>query len=176
MNNNTMNQTAEKSGITGGRRICLLDLNYTLVSNQMDTRMLRPFSRRMEGEEYRMDLIDAIKGDYVIIITARPDYQRVQTMQNVLKKTGWEPVEVYFNDINAEPHVFKESALKRFIFPKYGTDGSLFYAVESNPKTRAMYKKYGIHAEPYSEFIKKVGVDGKVAPAEPEMQQLSLFD
>ena len=84
MNNNTMNQTAEKSGITGGRRICLLDLNYTLVSNQMDTRMLRPFSKRME----------AIRGDYVIIITARPDYQRVQTMQNVLKKTGWEPVEV----------------------------------------------------------------------------------
>lgn len=92
--NNTMNQTAEKSSITGGRRICLLDLNYTLVSNQMDTRMLRPFSRRMEGEEYRMDLIDAIRSDYVIIVTARPDYQRVQTMQNVLKKTGWEPVEV----------------------------------------------------------------------------------
>ena len=176
MNNNTMNQTAEKSGITGGRRICLLDLNYTLVSNQMDTRMLRPFSRRMEGEEYRMDLIDAIRGDYVIIVTARPDYQRVQTMQNVLKKTGWEPEEVYFNDINAEPHVFKESALKRFIFPKYGTDGAQFYAVESNPKTRAMYKRYGIHAEPYSEFIRKVGADGKVAPAEPEMQQLSLFD
>ena len=92
-------------------------------------------------------------------------------MQNVLKKTGWEPVEVYFNDINAEPHVFKESALKRFIFPKYGTDGAQFYAVESNPKTRAMYKRYGIHAEPYSEFIRKVGADGKVAPAEPEMQQ-----
>ena len=88
MNNNTMNQTAEKSGITGGRRICLLDLNYTLVSNQMDTRMLRPFSKRMEGEEYRMDLIDAIRGDYVIIVTARPDYQRVQTMQNVLRRGG----------------------------------------------------------------------------------------
>ena len=174
--NNTMNQTADNSSITGGRRICLLDLNYTLVSNQLDTRMLRPFSRRMEGEEYRMDLIDAIRSDYVIIVTARPDYQRVQTMQNVLKKTGWEPGEGYFNDIDAEPLVFKESALKRFIFPKYGMDGSLFYAVESNPKTRAMYKRYGIQAEPYSEFIKKVGVDGKAAPAEPEMQQLSLFD
>ena len=91
--NNTMNQTAENSSITGGRRICLLDLNYTLVSNQMDTRMLRPFSKRMEGEEYRMDLIDAIRDDYVIIITARPDYQRVQTMQNSKGlsslSTGW---------------------------------------------------------------------------------------
>ena len=91
-------------------------------------------------------------------------------------------MEVYFNDIDAEPHIFKESALKRFIFPKYGMDGSQFYAVESNPKTRTMYKRYGIHAEPYSEFIKKVGADGKAAPAapeapaEPEMRQLSLFD
>lgn len=175
MNNLNMNNLENLQG----RRICLLDLNYTLVSNQAQTRMLRPFSARMAGEEYRMDLIEAIKDDYVIIVTARPDYQRVQTMENVLRKTGWKPMEVYFNDINAQPPEFKKSALERFIFPKYGTDGAQFYAVESNPKTRAMYKRYGIHAEPYSEFIKKVGVDGKAvpeAPAEPEMRQLSLFD
>lgn len=71
------------------KRICLLDLNYTLVSNQMETRMLRPFSRRMQGEEYRSDLLDAIKDDYVIIITARPNYQQKETMENVFKKTGW---------------------------------------------------------------------------------------
>lgn len=142
-----------KIATLGKRRICLLDLNYTLVANQLDTRMLRPFSRRMEGEEYRMDLIDAIRGDYVIIVTARPDYQRVQTMQNILKKTGWEPVEVYFNDIDAEPHVFKESALRRFIFPKYGRDPELYYAVESNPRTRNMYKRYGIEATPYDVFL-----------------------
>ena len=142
------------------KRICLLDLNYTLVGNQMQTRMLRPFSRRMEQEEYRTDLIEAIKDDYVIIVTARPNYQQAETMANVLKKTGWKPAEVYFNDINGEPPAFKESALKRFIFPKYGTDGSKYYAVESNPKTRAMYAKYGIEAEPYSEFIKKVNGGG----------------
>ena len=50
--------------------------------------MLRPFSRRMEGEEYRMDLIDAIKDDYVIIVTARPDYQMKETMENVKGATG----------------------------------------------------------------------------------------
>ncbi|MFR3484663.1 MAG: hypothetical protein ACLTXL_14910 [Clostridia bacterium] len=43
------------------KNICLLDLNYTLVGNQADTRMLRPFSRRMEAEEYRADLIGAIR-------------------------------------------------------------------------------------------------------------------
>ena len=32
-------------------RICLLDLNYTLVGNQMDTRYLRPFARRMQDRK-----------------------------------------------------------------------------------------------------------------------------
>lgn len=68
------------------KKICLLDLNYTLVGNQAETRMLRPFSRRMEAEEYRRDLIDAIKDDYVIIITARPDYQMRQTMENIRRE------------------------------------------------------------------------------------------
>lgn len=159
------------------KRICLLDLNYTLVSNQQDTRFLRPFTRRMEAEEYRLDLIDAIKDDYVIIITARPDYQQEQTMRNVFKKTGWQPAELYFNDINAEPPVFKESALKRFIFPKHGNDGSIYYAVESNPRTRAMYAKYGISAQPYDKFIKGVSdVVSKGADAEPTNTQMTLFD
>ena len=73
------------------KNICLLDLNYTLVGNQADTRLLRPFARRMAAEEYRADLIEAIRDDYVIIVTARPDYQMRQTMENIKKKTGWQP-------------------------------------------------------------------------------------
>ena len=99
------------------KNICLLDLNYTLVGNQADTRLLRPFTRRMAAEEYRADLIEAIRDDYVIIVTARPDYQMRQTMENIKKKTGWQPDEWYFNDINGEPPVFKERALKNWIFP-----------------------------------------------------------
>ena len=67
------------------KNICLLDLNYTLVGNQADTRLLRPFTRRMAAEEYRADLIEAIHDDYVIIVTARPDYQMRQTMENIKK-------------------------------------------------------------------------------------------
>lgn len=135
-------------------KIYLLDLNYTLVENQKETRNLRPFSARLEKEEYRKDLVDAIKDDYVIIITARPEYQGQASLENVMRKTGWNPQEAYFNDINAEPPVFKESALLRFVFPKFGTSGEQYFAIESNPKTRAMYKKYGIEAMPYEEFIK----------------------
>ena len=153
------------------KKICLLDLNYTLVGNQATTRLLRPFSRRMDAEEYRADLIDAIRDDYVIIITARPAYQMRQTMENIKRKTGWQPAEWYFNDIDADPPTFKESALRRFVFPKHGQDGAIYYAVESNPKTRAMYGRFGIQAKPYDVFIKSLG---KVPP-EPECIQESLF-
>lgn len=139
------------------KRICLLDLNYTLVGNQIETRRLRPFSRRMEAEEYRLDLIEAIRDDYVIIVTARPDHQMHQTMENIRQKTGWQPQEWYFNDIDAKPPAFKESALKRFIFPRHGqqmgAEGTFYYAVESNPRTRAMYARYEIQAAPYERFM-----------------------
>lgn len=115
-------------------KIILLDLNYTLVSNQQATRLLRPFSLRMEKEEYRKDLLDAIQDNYVVIVTARPEYQKHDTLANVWKKMNWYPAESYFNDINAEPPVFKESALRRFIFPKHGSVGSQYLAIESNPK------------------------------------------
>lgn len=176
METNNTNINNDLSKIANGKRICLLDLNYTLVSNQAQTRMLRPFSRRMEGEEYRMDLIDAIKDDYVIIVTARPDYQMKETMENVKKKTGWEPQEIYFNDINAEPPVYKESALRRFIFPKHGMNPEQFYAVESNPRTRTMYGKYQIQVAPYEKFIKGALRNDVPENREPEPQQMSLFD
>lgn len=155
------------------KRICLLDLNYTLVGNQMETRLLRPFTRRMEAEEYRADLIEAIRNDYVIIITARPDYQMKQTMENIKRKTGWMPQEWYFNDLNADPPTIKESILRRFIFPKHGADPEQFYAVESNPKTRAMYARHGITAQPYNIFIKQFG--GTPEKPEPPCEQVSLF-
>lgn len=165
----------ELSKVAGGRRICLLDLNYTLVGNQQETRMLRPFTKRMQYEEYRADLIEAVRGDYVIIITARPDHQMKATMENILSKTGWQPEECYFNDFDAEPPVFKESALKRFVFPKHGMNPIQFYAVESNPRTRAMYARYGIEAAPYDKFIRNAESYHGIKQEEPDPEQLSLF-
>lgn len=138
-------------------KVCLLDLNYTLVGNQMETRMLRPFSKRMEAEEYRLDLIEKIKKDFdiVLIITARPDYQREETMRNIQKKTGWMPDGVYFNKFNLDPPACKEKALHEYVFPMYGEDDVEYVGIESNPKTRAMYANYGIAAKPYSVYIKE---------------------
>lgn len=130
-------------------------LNYTLVSNQVATKTLRPFSRRLAAEEYRADLIEAVRGDHVILITVRPDRQQEETLANILRKTCWQPQEWYFNDIDAWPPAFKKSALQRFIFPKHGEDGRLYYAVESNSRTRTIYAKFGIAALPYEVFIQE---------------------
>ena len=154
-------------------RIILLDLNYTLVANQRQTRMIRPFSARLKAEGYRKDLIEAIKDNRVVIITARPSYQGSQTMENILRKTDLRPEEAYFNDLNLDPPSIKESILKRFVFPKYGNDGKQFFAVESNPRTRAMYARYGIPAEPYDKFIQRFPEIVKTMGDKPV--QYSLF-
>lgn len=154
-------------------KIILLDLNYTLVANQRQTRMIRPFSARLKAEEYRKDLIEVIKDNRVVIITARPSYQGSQTMENILRKTDLRPEEAYFNDLDLDPPSIKESILKRFVFPKYGNDGKQFFAVESNPRTRAMYARYGIPAEPYDRFIQRFPDIAKDTGKSPV--QYSLF-
>lgn len=154
-------------------KIILLDLNYTLVANQRQARMIRPFSARLKAEEYRKDLIEVIKDNRVVIITARPSYQGSQTMENILRKTDLRPEEAYFNDLNLDPPSIKESILKRFVFPKYGNDGKQFFAVESNPRTRAMYARYGIPAEPYDRFIQRFPDIAKDTGKSPV--QYSLF-
>lgn len=154
-------------------RIILLDLNYTLVSNQMQTRMIRPFASRLRAEEYRKDLVEAIKKNRVIIITARPSFQGSQSLENIKVKTGWQPMEAYFNDLNLDPPSIKESILQRFVFPKHGMDGKQYFAVESNPRTRAMYYRYGIPAEPYDKFIQRFPEIVRTMTNDPA--QLELF-
>lgn len=154
-------------------RIILLDLNYTLVSNQMQTRMIRPFASRLRAEEYRKDLVEAIKKNRVIIITARPSFQGSQSLENIKVKTGWQPMEAYFNDLNLDPPSIKESILQRFVFPKHGLDGKQYFAVESNPRTRAMYYRYGIPAEPYDKFIQRFPEIVRTMTNDPA--QLELF-
>ena len=137
------------------KKVCLLDLNYTLVANQMKTRMLRPFSKRIEAESYRLDLIEKIKKDFdlVLIITARPDYQREETLESIWEKTGWKPDGAYFNKYDLEPPACKERALHEYVFPIFGRVDVEYVGIESNPKTREMYAKYGIAATPYSVYI-----------------------
>lgn len=122
--------------------IILLDLNYTLVSNSNVKRS--PFSRQIDQETYRADLVEALKGHTVILVTARPDKYRLQTLRHIKEQLNWLPTSAYFNREKAFPPQAKEHYLKA-ILRKYGKDAP-YFAIESNPLTRAMYSRYGIRA------------------------------
>ncbi|KAF5079782.1 hypothetical protein DSECCO2_126280 [anaerobic digester metagenome] len=124
--------------------IILLDLNYTLVGNSSEIRYIRPYQKKIESEKYRDWLVGLIKKYYVIIITARPNYQKQVTIQSLNGKlNGWMPDEMYFQEENDRPPIAKEKLLKKYIFPKHGMQRS-YLAIESNPRTKTMYEKYNI--------------------------------
>lgn len=137
----------------------LVDLNYTLVGNspKWGAPMVFPFSKQIESETYRQWLVDFLKDKFTILITARPDRYREQTLERILTQTGWQPQEAYFAEIQATPPEIKEHLLLNYIFPKHGKTGSEYFGIESNPKTRAMYEKYAISSLKAEDFkIQKI--------------------
>lgn len=130
-------------------RIILLDLNYTLVSNS--DQKINPFQNQIRKEEYRKDLITAIKDDLVILITARPDHYKNSTLQSIKIKTGWQPANSYFNKHALPPPQCKEKILLEQLVNVYNIQ--MMLAIESNPKTRAMYNRHNIKAVTYQEFM-----------------------
>lgn len=138
----------------------LVDLNYTLVGNSPkwgDPR-ITPFSRQIEREIYRQWLVDFLRDKYAILITARPIRYKEQTLARIFSHTNWQPQESYFAEIFVPPPEIKEDLLLRYIFPKYGKNGADFFGIESNPKTRAMYGKYGILSQSQADLQKSVNI------------------
>ncbi len=133
----------------------LVDLNYTLVGNspKWGEPRITPFSRQIEQETYRQWLVDFLRDKYAILITARPNRYREQTLERIFKQTAWEPQEAYFAEISATPPEIKEDLLLRYIFPKYGRNGADFFGIESNPKTREMYSHYEIDSLKVEDFF-----------------------
>lgn len=130
--------------------IILLDLNYTLVSNS--EQKIKPFVEQIRRETYRLDLIERIKDENVLLVTARPEIHRSNTLSSIFSKTGWQPSGSYFNH-GLMPPAFKAYAFDKFISPLYGDNPDKYLAIESNPRTRAMYSKRGIKAITYIEFM-----------------------
>ena len=135
----------------------LVDLNYTLVGNspKWGEPRITPFPRQIERETYRQWLVDFLRDKYAILITARPNRYREQTLARIFSQTNWQPQEAYFAEISAPPPEIKENLLLRYIFPKHGKNGEDFFGIESNPKTRAMYGKYDIESLCFADFKKQ---------------------
>lgn len=99
--------------------------------------------------------MDFLRNKYAILITARPTRYKEQTLARIFSQTNWQPQESYFAGISAPPPEIKEDLLLRYIFPKHGKNGEVFFGIESNPKTRAMYGKYDIESLCFADFKKQ---------------------
>ncbi len=131
-------------------KIILLDLNYTLVANSKES--FGPYPDRIYRQIYEEDLIELIKDNYVILITARPYKFSYPTLRHLKETTGFE-VDEHFWNFGLQPPQLKKYWMEKEVLPKHGDNPSKYLAIESNPKTRAMYKKLGIEAAPKTDFI-----------------------
>ena len=130
--------------------VVLLDLNYTLIADQQVSKYLRPIERRVELEQYRLDLVEALAGYRVILLTARPERQKAATLAAIARRIPQLDLEAaYFNTHDEQPPDAKRRMLKTFILPD-GIRPEACFAIESNPKTRQMYAVNGIKSAPYS--------------------------
>ena len=138
--------------------IILLDLNYTLVANsELNKRSRVPYQDKILQETYRLELIELIKGHTVLLCTVRKEMYRDITLRTIAGKcAGWQPHEAYFNPTDTwHGDIVKAEYLERLIFPKYGLpDEQQYYAIESATRTRGMYKRYGIPADPVGKRMK----------------------
>lgn len=132
-------------------KIILLDLNYTLIANSYEIRNM-PLDEKIKNQKYELDLINLIKDNYVILITASPYKRSHKILRDIREKTGFVPDESYWN-FGAQPPEVKKYWMENEVIPEHGSDTSKYLAIESNPKTRNMYNKLGIEARPKTDFI-----------------------
>lgn len=134
--------------------IILLDLNNTLVAGPRKTINLpgKNYEEQILNENYRLGLIELIKGHTVVLYTVREAKYRAVTMDNISRKcNGWQPHDAYFSATKgASGSTAKGAYLRDFIFPKYGMpDQRKYYGIESDKGVRAMlWKHYRIPAHP----------------------------
>ena len=132
-------------------KIILLDLNYTLISNSWAIRYEK-FPAKINKREYEHELIELIKDNYVILITASPDYTCEDSLRHIEENTDLKIAESYWN-FGKRPPAPKRYWLENAVLPKHGSNPEKYLAIESNEKTREMYAGFGIEARPKGDFI-----------------------
>ena len=132
-------------------KIILLDLNYTLISNSWKIRH-DELPQKIFNRQYEKELVDLIKDNYVILITASPYSTSFDSLRHIEENTDLKIAESYWN-FGKRPPELKRYWLEKAVLPTHGTDPERYLAIESNPKTREMYAEFGIEARPKGDFI-----------------------
>lgn len=133
-------------------KIILLDLNYTLISNSWAIRH-DEYPEKIFNRKYEQELVNKIKDNYVILITASPYETSFDSIKHIEENTDLKIAESYWNFGNTNPPDLKEYWLKKAVLPTHGEDPSKYLAIESNEDTREMYARFGIEARPKWDFI-----------------------
>ena len=132
-------------------KIILLDLNYTLISNSWAIRFER-LPGKIEKRQYEHELVELIKDNYVILITASPYYTSFDSLKHIEENTDLKIAESYWN-FGKRPPALKKYWLEKAVLPTHGDNPEKYLAIESNEKTREMYAGFGIEARPKGDFI-----------------------
>ncbi len=132
-------------------KIILLDLNYTLISNSWEIRFDR-LPQKIYNRKYEHKLIDLIKDNYVILITASPYETSYDSLKHIKENTSLKIDESYWNFKKSPPEL-KHYWMKKAVLPTHGNNPEQYLAIESNEKTRAMYNRLGIEARSKWDFI-----------------------
>lgn len=131
------------------KRTVLLDLNYTLAICDFNDK--RSLAQRIPTEEYRTWIPELLvaEGAFVILTTARPTRWEAQTLARIADQCdGWQPDEVEFSTSGSTmPHIAKTHNLERII-ARHGQPDHTWLGLESNPRTRTVYAKYGFESLP----------------------------
>ena len=132
-------------------KIILLDLNYTLISNSWEIRYEK-LPEKINKRKYEDKLIDLIRNNYVILITASPYKTSYDSLKHIKENTDLKIAESFWN-FGKRPHELKRYWLLKAVLPTHGDEPERYLAIESNPKTRKMYEEFGIEARAKSDFI-----------------------
>lgn len=128
-------------------RIVLMDLNVALSSNFQEMRNYGFEDFVKNHEKYRKWMVELLRPEFVILITARNIKWAIPTLKRIADETEWQPDVALFNDTGYDGQdapMIKHHQLINHVFKNYGDDPSIYHAIESNSSTRSMYRKHGI--------------------------------
>ena len=128
-------------------RIILLDFFHTLIKNDDDHAR-----KEIEVREYDTELIDLIRDNYVIVISACPYSKSFKALRHLKEKTGYEPDEAYWN-FGRHPPALKKYWIEEEIIPRFGDDTEKLLSIESNRYSRLTYRQFNIESRPKSDFL-----------------------
>ena len=132
---------------SSGQRIILMDLNVALSENFSEMRRYPMWEFVSSVETFRQWMVELLRDEYTIVVTARDIRWRERTLERLHEQTGWTPQEAWFNNTGISgAAAVKQQLVSQYVLPRHGAAPGEYLAIESNYRTRQMYRALGIRA------------------------------